>query len=66
LHLLKPWCIPYYLQAEDMLGETEQANLPGTVNEHTNWRRKLSLNLEDWADTPRIRDMAAALRAERG
>jgi 4-alpha-glucanotransferase len=54
------------LQAEDMLGETEQANLPGTVNEHTNWRRKLSLNLEDWADTPRIRDMAAALRAERG
>ena len=29
------------LQAEDILGLEEQANLPGTVFEHPNWRRRL-------------------------
>lgn len=27
--------------AEDVLGDSEQPNLPGTVDEHPNWRRKL-------------------------
>jgi (1->4)-alpha-D-glucan 1-alpha-D-glucosylmutase len=65
-HLARSPAMLSLVQAEDMLGETEQANLPGTVNEHPNWRRKLSLNLEDWTDTPRIQTLAAALRAERG
>jgi len=54
------------VQMEDMLGEVEQANLPGTTDQHPNWRRKLSLNLEEWADDPRIRAMAEAMVAERG
>ena len=54
------------VQAEDMLVELEQANLPGTVDEHPNWRRKLSLNLEEWAEDPRIRGLAEALVDERG
>ena len=29
------------VQIEDVLGVAEQANLPGTVDEHPNWRRKL-------------------------
>ena len=29
------------LQLEDILGETDQANLPGPDNGHPNWRRKL-------------------------
>ncbi|GAA0300065.1 4-alpha-glucanotransferase [Rhodovulum strictum] len=29
------------LQIEDMLGATEQANLPGTVDSHPNWRRRI-------------------------
>ena len=29
------------VQLEDALGEIEQANLPGTTDEHPNWRRKL-------------------------
>src|SRR5262249_37874512 len=32
---------------EDLLGVTEQVNLPGTVDEHPNWRRRLPLMLED-------------------
>jgi (1->4)-alpha-D-glucan 1-alpha-D-glucosylmutase len=54
------------LQAEDMLGELEQANLPGTTDQHPNWRRKLSLNLEAWPDDPRVRAIAEGLAAERG
>ncbi len=54
------------VQAEDMLGEAEQANLPGTFNEHPNWRRKLSLNLEEWSAEGRINGFCEALQAERG
>jgi 4-alpha-glucanotransferase len=30
--------------AEDVLGVAEQPNLPGTVDEHPNWRRRLDVN----------------------
>lgn len=33
-----PLCL---LPIEDILGQEEQPNLPGTVNEHPNWRRRL-------------------------
>jgi 4-alpha-glucanotransferase len=31
---------------DDLLGETDQLNLPGTVDEYPNWRRKISAALE--------------------
>ncbi|MGB5081021.1 MAG: 4-alpha-glucanotransferase, partial [Burkholderiales bacterium] len=34
-------------QLEDVLGQLEQVNLPGTIDQHPNWRRKLSIELED-------------------
>lgn len=55
----------FIVQAEDMLGETEQANLPGTVDEHSNWRRKLSVSLETWPQEKRTNDLAEAIRTER-
>src|SRR6266850_549183 len=42
------------VQPEDMLEVLEQANLPGTVDEHPNWRRKLPLALEAWPSDPRV------------
>ena len=42
------------VQPEDMLELLEQANLPGTVDEHPNWRRKLPLGLEGWPSDPRV------------
>ncbi|MFN2645120.1 MAG: 4-alpha-glucanotransferase, partial [Burkholderiales bacterium] len=36
------------VQPEDMLELLEQPNLPGTVDEHPNWRRRLPLALEAW------------------
>ena len=35
------------LLVEDALGAEEQANLPGTLDEHPNWRRKLPCPLEE-------------------
>jgi 4-alpha-glucanotransferase len=53
------------LQMEDALGEVEQANLPGTVDEHPNWRRKLGLALEALAGDAMFRDQTAAVAAGR-
>lgn len=49
------------LQFEDVLGQPEQANLPGTTFEHPNWLRKLSVDLEDLLKDPRVEAMAGAL-----
>jgi 4-alpha-glucanotransferase len=53
------------LQIEDALGEIEQANLPGTVDQHPNWRRKLSLPLEQALREPLLHRLAAILDEER-
>jgi 4-alpha-glucanotransferase len=45
------------IQLEDVVAEGEQANLPGTIDAHPNWRRRLSRSLEalfSGADLPRI------------
>src|SRR5438105_6323095 len=42
------------VQPEDMLEVLEQANLPGTVDQHPNWRRKLPLALEAWPSDPPV------------
>jgi (1->4)-alpha-D-glucan 1-alpha-D-glucosylmutase len=49
------------VQLEDLLGVAEQANLPGTTEEHPNWRRKLPLELERIGDHPRAAALAARL-----
>jgi (1->4)-alpha-D-glucan 1-alpha-D-glucosylmutase len=53
------------VQAEDMLGVREQANLPGTTDQHPNWRRKLPRDLEDWPEDAGIQALCAALNVER-
>jgi (1->4)-alpha-D-glucan 1-alpha-D-glucosylmutase len=54
------------VQLEDLLGEMEQINLPGTVRERPNWRRKLSLEIEELAAHAAVRSLADALRPTRG
>jgi 4-alpha-glucanotransferase len=43
---------------EDALGMVEQPNLPGTVLEYPNWRRRLPVSLEDLGDHPKLRAIA--------
>ena len=49
-------------QLDDVLGELEAVNLPGTFREYPNWRRKLGMDLEDLAEDPRLAALGAAMR----
>ncbi len=37
----------FFAQLDDLLAEPDQLNMPGTVYEYPNWRRKLSVALDD-------------------
>ncbi|MEN3383245.1 MAG: 4-alpha-glucanotransferase [Hyphomicrobiales bacterium] len=50
---------------EDVLGLTEQPNLPGTIDEYPNWRQRLDAPASTVLDTPAARPRLDALR-ERG
>ncbi len=54
------------VQLEDVLGLTSQANVPGSTVEQPNWRRKVPLALERWADDERFVELARALAPLRG
>jgi 4-alpha-glucanotransferase len=53
------------MQLENALQELEQPNLPGTVDEHPNWRRRLPLSLERLLHDPLLLRLAAILAQER-
>jgi 4-alpha-glucanotransferase len=55
------------ISLEDLLGVAEQPNIPGTVDEHPNWRRKLPVPLEEIAgaiDIAALKDATAARIAQ--
>jgi len=49
------------VQLEDIAGEGEQANLPGTSDGHPNWRRRLSRRLEELLGGTEIARLAARI-----
>jgi 4-alpha-glucanotransferase len=52
---------------EDVLGIADQVNVPGTVDQHPNWRRRWPIDLEEVAEDRRMRRIATILaRAGRG
>jgi 4-alpha-glucanotransferase len=53
------------VQIEDIAGEAEQANLPGTTDAHPNWRRRLAPTLEELRAAPEWGRIAALVSAER-
>ncbi len=53
------------VQLDDVAGESEQANLPGTTDGHPNWRRRGSRSLEDAAAADDLRRIAALIGEER-
>lgn len=50
---------------EDVLGEREQTNVPGTVDQHPNWSRKLSRSVEEMMRDSRFDALASQLRSVR-
>ena len=47
---------------EDVLGLTDQPNLPGTVDQHPNWRRRLNAPASTLLDAPEVQPRLRALR----
>ncbi|HEY8605490.1 MAG TPA: 4-alpha-glucanotransferase [Noviherbaspirillum sp.] len=53
------------LPVEDALGLAEQPNLPGTIDEHPNWRRRLPQPVGDLLDAPAVRARLAVMNKQR-
>src|SRR5262244_1457633 len=51
------------ISMEDVLGMRNQVNLPGTTNEHPNWRQRLPVSLEDLGNQPALRSTADIMRS---
>lgn len=50
------------VQLDDVLGAVEAQNLPGTIDEHPNWRRKYDVTLAELETSPALSAMAALMR----
>ena len=53
------------IQADDLAGETEPLNVPGTDKERPNWRRRLAVPVEDLTTAPLAKAIIARVKAER-
>jgi 4-alpha-glucanotransferase len=54
------------VQIDDLTDEADPATVPATSDEHPNWRRPLSMTLEELANQPRFIDIAEIFCVERG
>jgi 4-alpha-glucanotransferase len=50
------------ISLEDLLGLLDQPNIPGTVDEHPNWRRRLPVSIEHIASAIDVDALKAATR----
>jgi len=62
--LLSTPCVLAVINQEDLSGETDQQNLPGSTWQYPNWRRKMRLAVEDIAPLA-AKFAAAAVRSGR-
>ncbi|HVH75070.1 MAG TPA: 4-alpha-glucanotransferase [Stellaceae bacterium] len=53
------------VQLEDILGEVEQANLPGTTDQHPNWRRRIPRPVEEILADPEFLRLLRLIERER-
>jgi 4-alpha-glucanotransferase len=51
------------ISMEDLLAVREQVNLPGTVDEHPNWRQPLPVKLEDLRSHEGLTSVANIMRS---
>jgi (1->4)-alpha-D-glucan 1-alpha-D-glucosylmutase len=63
--LARTHCRLFLAQMEDLAGDVDQPNLPGTADEYPNWRRKLSRDLEEIFAGEGLAELLRRVRAER-
>jgi 4-alpha-glucanotransferase len=54
------------ISLEDLLGVADQPNIPGTVNEHPNWRRRLDVDVARLAEAFDVAALKNAVGGHRG
>lgn len=54
------------ISLEDLLGVADQPNIPGTVNEHPNWRRRLDVEVSRLAEGFDVAALKNAVSEHRG
>ncbi len=54
------------VQMDDVFGELEAQNLPGTIDEHPNWRRRLGVPIEGMEQSRALRHIAEVMNTRRG
>jgi len=50
---------------EDALELKEQVNIPGTIDQHPNWKQKLPVSMENFWDTPSVDALSKAMQQAR-
>ena len=65
-YLARTPCALAMAQIDDLTDEADPVNVPATSDEHPNWRRRLSMTLDELAMRPRFVDITEYFRAERG
>ena len=65
VYLARSPCKILMVQIEDILGVSDQINIPSTTTQHPNWQRKLPVNLEASLSDRRLLAMSALIRKER-
>lgn len=53
-HIARTPSVLALVSLEDMLGDEEQPNLPGTITEHPNWRRRCKLPIAEILNTDHV------------
>jgi len=56
-HLAKSDAPVMLVSLEDLWGETQPQNIPGTWREHPNWRRKARYTFEQFSKDPKVLDL---------
>ncbi len=54
------------VQLDDVLGQRDSVNLPGTSSQRSNWKRLTDASLEEIVDDPAVHESLAPLREHRG
>lgn len=55
----------FLVRFEDIFGQTEMINVPGTTNEYPNWRLKLPVNISEMESCSEIQEVFEMIRSER-
>ena len=55
-------CALLLVSLDDIIGTINQQNMPGTLDEHPNWRQKMPLSLDELFKDRRFIDLAEMLR----